>query len=88
MRGRAVRVTNPEKLTFPAAGIRKIDVINYYVAVGDGILRALYERPVTLERWQDGVHEGGIGRLSHANGLAKLGRCLIDLARAVLEEGF
>ena len=55
---RTVKVTNPDKLTFPAAGIRKIDVIDYYLAVGDGILRALRERPVTLERWQDGVHEG------------------------------
>lgn len=56
--GRTVKVTNPEKLTFPAAGLTKSDVIDYYVAVGDGILRALRERPVTLERWQDGVHEG------------------------------
>jgi DNA ligase D len=55
---RTVKVTNPEKLTFPAEGLRKIDVIDYYIAVGDGILRALRERPVTLERWQDGVHEG------------------------------
>jgi DNA ligase D len=55
---RIVKVTNPDKLAFPAAGITKMDVIDYYRAVGDGILRALRERPVTLERWQDGVHEG------------------------------
>jgi DNA ligase D len=55
---RTVKVTNPDKPTFPAAGLRKIDVIEYYLAVGEGIVRALYERPVTLERWQDGVHEG------------------------------
>jgi DNA ligase D-like protein (predicted polymerase) len=56
--GITVKVTNPDKLSFPDAGLRKIDVVNYYVAVGDGIMRALRERPVTLERWQDGVHAG------------------------------
>jgi DNA ligase D-like protein (predicted polymerase) len=56
--GIPVKVTNPDKLTFPDAGLRKMDVIDYYVAVGDGIMRALRERPVTLERWQDGVHAG------------------------------
>src|SRR3954451_15673068 len=56
--GRTVKVTNPDKPTFPAAGITKMDVIDYYRSVGDGIMRALRERPVTLERWQDGVHEG------------------------------
>ena len=56
--GHDVKVTNPDKLTFPDAGLRKIDVVNYHIAVGDGIMRALRERPVTLERWQDGVHAG------------------------------
>jgi DNA ligase D len=55
---RLVKVTNPEKLTFPAEGISKMDMVEYYLAVGDGILRALRERPVTLERWQTGVHPG------------------------------
>ena len=55
---RTVKVTNPDKLTFPAAGISKMEVVDYYLAVGDGILRALHERPVTLERWSTGVHEG------------------------------
>ena len=59
---RTVKVTNPEKLSFPVAGITKMDVIDYYLAVGDGILRALRERPVTLERWQAGVQGGREGR--------------------------
>ena len=33
-------------------------MVDYYLSVGDGIMRALRERPVTLERWQAGVHEG------------------------------
>src|SRR5690349_1055436 len=55
---RTVKVTNPDKPIFPAAGISKREVVDYYLAVGDGILRALRDRPVTLERWTGGVHEG------------------------------
>jgi len=56
--GRTVRVTSPERVVFPDRGFTKLDVVNYYLNVGDGILRALYERPTTLERWPNGVYEG------------------------------
>ena len=39
-------------------GSARSTIVNYYLAVGDGILRALRDRPVTLERWPGGVHEG------------------------------
>jgi DNA ligase D-like protein (predicted polymerase) len=55
---RTVRVSNPDKPYFPEAGLRKIDVVQYYLAVGDGILRALRDRPTTLERWPGGVVPG------------------------------
>src|SRR4051812_39175184 len=55
--GIAVRVTSPDRVIFPPV-ITKLDVVEYYVAVGPGILRALRERPVTLERWPKGVHPG------------------------------
>ena len=55
---RTVKVTNPDKVLFPDVGITKRELVEYYVSVGDGILRALFERPVTLERWTTGVHEG------------------------------
>jgi DNA ligase D len=55
--GQAVRVTSPDRVIFPP-DITKLDVVEYYVAVGPGILRALRERPVTLERWPKGVHPG------------------------------
>ncbi len=54
---RTVKVSNPEKPYFPDAGVRKIDMVEYYVAVGDGVLRALHERPTTMERWPDGFRE-------------------------------
>jgi DNA ligase D len=53
--GRPVRVTSPDKVTFPQRGFTKLDVIEYYLAVGDGILRALSERPTTLQRFPDGI---------------------------------
>jgi DNA ligase D len=54
---RLVRVSNPEKPYFAEAGVRKIDLVEYYLAVGDGILRALRDRPTTMERWPDGVRD-------------------------------
>jgi DNA ligase D-like protein (predicted polymerase) len=60
--GRALRVSNPEREIFPAtertAPVTKLQVVEYYLAVGPGILRALRERPTTLERWPKGVHPG------------------------------
>jgi DNA ligase D-like protein (predicted polymerase) len=39
-------------------GITKLEVVQHYLACGDGILRALRDRPTTLERWPGGVVEG------------------------------
>lgn len=53
--GREVRVTHPEKVFFPAAGHTKLDLVEYYVAVGEPLLRAMGGRPVLLERYPDGA---------------------------------
>ena len=55
--GRALRVSSPERVIF-APDITKLQVVEYYLSVAPGIMRALNERPVTLERWPKGVHEG------------------------------
>jgi DNA ligase D len=59
---REVRVSNPDRVIFPeterSRAITKLDVVNYYLSVGDGIMRALDRRPTTLERWPKGVHPG------------------------------
>ena len=52
---RVVRVTNPDRVYFPARGETKLDLVEYYLAVGDGIVNALYERPCMLHRFPDGV---------------------------------
>jgi DNA ligase D len=55
---RTVRVSNPDKVYFPEMGVTKGDVVRYFLAVGDGILGALRDRPTTLERWPGGVFPG------------------------------
>ncbi|RIV41287.1 DNA polymerase domain-containing protein [Micromonospora radicis] len=55
---RTVRVSSPDKPYFPQRGLTKLDVVRYFLAVGDGILRALRDRPTMLERWPRGVFEG------------------------------
>jgi DNA ligase D len=56
--GRMVRVSSPDRVYFPERGWTKLDLVTYYLSVGDGILGALRDRPTTLERWPSGVHEG------------------------------
>ncbi|GAB3677281.1 non-homologous end-joining DNA ligase [Actinocorallia lasiicapitis] len=60
MGDRIVKITNPDKPYFPEVGLTKLDLVSYYLSVGEGILRALYRRPTTLERWPGGVVEGAV----------------------------
>jgi DNA ligase D len=53
--GHTVRLSSPDKVVFAERGYTKRDVFEYYVAVGDGILRALRDRPTTLQRFPDGL---------------------------------
>jgi DNA ligase D len=52
---RTVRISNPDRVYFPARGETKLDLARYYVSVGDGIVRALRERPCMLHRFPSGV---------------------------------
>jgi DNA ligase D-like protein (predicted polymerase) len=54
--GRTVTITNPAKVYFPEAGITKLDVVQYYLAVADGALRAAGGRPNVLVRYANGIH--------------------------------
>ena len=53
--GREVAITNPGKVYFPAAGITKLDVVRYYLAVAEGALRGAGGRPNVLVRYADGI---------------------------------
>ena len=61
---RIIKVSSADRVIFPAtshtAAVTKLDVVRYYIAVGEALLRATYERPTTLERWPKGVFEGAV----------------------------
>ena len=52
---RQVRVSSPERVMWPQAGLTKRDLAEYVVAVGPALMTALGDRPVTLQRFPDGV---------------------------------
>ncbi len=54
--GREVAVSNPGKIYFPEAGITKLEVVQYYLAVAEGALRGAGGRPNVLVRYADGIH--------------------------------
>ena len=53
--GRTVSMSNPQRVYFSARGETKLDLVSYYLSVGDGIVNALRERPCMLHRFPDGV---------------------------------
>ena len=52
---RLVRISHPERVYFPRLGVTKLDLARYYLSVGEGIVRALRERPCMLHRYPDGI---------------------------------
>jgi DNA ligase D len=52
---RTVRISNPDRVYFPERGETKLDLARYYLSVGDGIVRALRDRPCMLHRFPTGV---------------------------------
>lgn len=52
---KVVRVSNPDRVYFPETGATKLDLVEYYLAVGPGIVNALRERPCMLHRFPKGL---------------------------------
>jgi bifunctional non-homologous end joining protein LigD len=52
---RSVALSSPDKVLFPADGITKRDLFEYYLAVGPAMLPHVRGRPVTMERFPEGV---------------------------------
>lgn len=59
---RVLRVSSPDRVVFEATErtprATKLEVVQYFLAVEDGIMRALRDRPTALERWPRGVRDG------------------------------
>ncbi|WP_276069353.1 ATP-dependent DNA ligase [Mycobacterium yunnanensis] len=52
-----VKLTNPDKVLYPATGTTKAEVFEYYVAIADAMVPHIAGRPVTRKRWPNGVGE-------------------------------
>ncbi|HWC84519.1 MAG TPA: non-homologous end-joining DNA ligase [Pseudonocardiaceae bacterium] len=52
---RTVRISHPDRVYFPERGETKLDLARYYLSVGDGIVRALHNRPCMMHRFPSGV---------------------------------
>jgi bifunctional non-homologous end joining protein LigD len=53
--GQEVAISNPDKLYFREARITKLELVEYYLAVADGALRGVCDRPMALKRYVDGA---------------------------------
>ena len=62
--GHLLKVTNPDKVVFPAgdgrAAVTKLNLIEYYLAVADGALRGVADRPMVLKRFVKGITEEAV----------------------------
>jgi bifunctional non-homologous end joining protein LigD len=53
---REIEISRPEKVLFPDDGITKGDLIEYYARIAPHMLPHLRDRPLTLERYPNGIH--------------------------------
>ncbi len=62
--GRHVTVSHPDKVVFPAVDgrepVTKMDLVTYYLAVADGAVRAVADRPMILKRFVKGITEEAV----------------------------
>jgi DNA ligase D len=54
--GRTVTVTNPDKVFFTTRNETKLDLVRFYVAIGEPLMRQMEDRPVLLQRFPNGAH--------------------------------
>ncbi|OBB30118.1 ATP-dependent DNA ligase [Mycolicibacterium fortuitum] len=52
-----VRLTNPDKVLYPASSTTKAEVFDYYLSIAEVMLPHIAGRPVTRKRWPNGVAE-------------------------------
>ena len=63
VQGRKLKLSNLEKVLYPASGFTKGQVIDYYVRIAPVLVPHLAGRPLTMKRYPEGVdHEGGARR--------------------------
>jgi DNA ligase D len=65
---RVVRISNPDRVYFPDHGWTKLDLVEYYLAVGEPIVNALFERPCMLHRFPKGLADKKVHQKKVPNG--------------------
>ncbi len=81
--GHTLRLSRLDKVMYPASATRKRDVLAYYHAVSDTMLRHISDRPMTLRRYPDGVGAGSFfAKRVPANAPPWMRRAAIPLATA------
>lgn len=53
--GREVVISNPDKVFFPLRGDTKLDLVRFYLSIGDAVMRAMRDRPVLMQRFPNGA---------------------------------
>ena len=53
--GREISISHPEKVFFTGTGQTKLDLVRYYLAIGEPLMRAIGGRPILMERFPDGA---------------------------------
>jgi DNA ligase D len=53
--GHEMKVSHPGKVFFSGTGATKIDLVNYYLAVQEPLLRSMAGRPILMDRYPDGA---------------------------------
>lgn len=53
-----VKLTHLDRLYYPASGYTKADLLDYYLSVSSYLIPHLRGRPLTLERWPEGLEDG------------------------------
>ena len=81
--GKTVQISSPDRVYFSARGETKLDLARYYMSVGDGIVRALAERPCMLHRFPQGVD----GEKVHQKRLPKAAPPWVDSVRVDFPSG-
>jgi bifunctional non-homologous end joining protein LigD len=64
-----VEITHPDRKLFPADGITKSDLVDYYAAVAEVMVPHLKGRPLTLWRYPRGIDERGFVQQDFAGSL-------------------
>ena len=54
-----IELSNPDKIIFPEKKITKLDLVKYYDQVAENMLPFLKDRPLTLQRFPNGINQEG-----------------------------